>query len=181
MSWTPLTSAVAGGYEEIAKFLLERGATPRSVDANGWTLLHHAAESGKRELFITLLDLGLEPMTGDRFGNTPLHIAAKNGHSPIVDLLHDRWKRLLNYSVDFPTESGRTALHSAILSSSLPMVKLLLSPGFEADIKATDGAGRTCLMYASYQKNPDVFKYIMDRVSPDEVTRQDCMGGTPLH
>jgi ankyrin repeat protein len=68
----------------------------------------------------------------------------------------------------------------AILGSSLPLIKLLLSPGFGADIEAIDGAGRTCLMYASYQKSAEVFIYVMGQVSPDAVNRRTWMGTTAL-
>jgi ankyrin repeat protein len=181
-SWTPLTSAVSSGHEEIVEFLLNEGAkdTINSIDANEWTLLHHAARSGKYELFVKLLALGLEPMTKDRFGNTPLHIAAGGGHLEIVQLLHDKWKDMPDYTIDARPESGRTPLQMAILGSSLPLIKLLLSPGFGADIEAIDGAGRTCLMYASYQKSAEVFIYVMGQVSPDDVNRRTWMGTTAL-
>jgi ankyrin repeat protein len=86
-----------------------------------------------------------------------------------------------DYTIDARPESRRTPLQMAILCSSLPLIKLLLSPEFGADIEATDGAGRTCLMYASYQENAEVFAYVMEQVSPDDAARRIWMGTTALH
>ena len=182
MSWTPLQSAVENGYEDIVKLLLdEKQAKTNDLDARGWTLLHHAAKSGNFSIFKKLLEHGIEPLTASRSGLTPLQVAAELGHLPIVEFLHERWKYMPNYSIDWPSERGQTALHMAIFSGSLAAVQYLLRPGIEADIKAKDGMGRNCLVYASFRQSPEVFDYIMERSSVDEVNHQNHFGSTPLH
>ncbi|KND88636.1 Glycerophosphodiester phosphodiesterase GDE1 [Tolypocladium ophioglossoides CBS 100239] len=44
--WTPLFTACARGHEEIAKLLLEAGASQRKTDFSGWTAKEHAAFRG---------------------------------------------------------------------------------------------------------------------------------------
>ncbi len=41
-----LVMATANGHQELALFLLDKGADPNSTDAYGWTALHHAVPEG---------------------------------------------------------------------------------------------------------------------------------------
>ena len=47
---SPLVMATAGGYEELALFLLEQGADPNITDAGGGTPLHYALRDGLKVL-----------------------------------------------------------------------------------------------------------------------------------
>jgi ankyrin repeat protein len=41
---TPLLYAARGGYSEVVRYLLEKGASPMKQDNAGGTVLHHAIE-----------------------------------------------------------------------------------------------------------------------------------------
>jgi ankyrin repeat protein len=105
---TPLLYAVDEGANDIVRFLLERGANVKAIDADGLTVLHYAAQLGDTELvslfienyFAGQLDIG-------EFGNwRPLHYAARAGRIEVVDILcsHGADSNALD-------NEGRTALH----------------------------------------------------------------------
>jgi ankyrin repeat protein len=47
---TPLLYAARGGYHEIVRFLLEKGASPLKQDSSGGSVLHHAIEKSHLEV-----------------------------------------------------------------------------------------------------------------------------------
>ena len=47
---TPLLYAARGGYHEIVRHLLEKGASPLKQDSSGGTVLHHAIEKSQIEV-----------------------------------------------------------------------------------------------------------------------------------
>lgn len=47
---TPLLYAARGGYHDVVRYLLERGASPLKQDTSGGTVLHHAIEKGHFEV-----------------------------------------------------------------------------------------------------------------------------------
>ena len=52
---TPLIVASAMGRTKVAALLLDKGADPNAVDANGFTPLHHAASTRKPVAIVSAL------------------------------------------------------------------------------------------------------------------------------
>lgn len=79
--------AAEGGHEEIARFLIERGADVHLVGENGITALRMAAEKGHIPIVRLLLEAGAG-MDGRAEGlDLILENAERNGHHEVADLL----------------------------------------------------------------------------------------------
>jgi hypothetical protein len=67
---TPLHIAVKEKREDVAAFLLGKGAKPDIVDGYAWTPLHHAAHDGHLGLVQLLLKAGADPNLRTEEGRT---------------------------------------------------------------------------------------------------------------
>ena len=84
---TPLMLALGAGHEEVARLLLQCGASRKKSDVNGWTVMHHAAAGGLVEVMKELHDDGLEMDALAGAGQSCLFMAAYGGHFAAVDFL----------------------------------------------------------------------------------------------
>ncbi len=84
---TPLHSAVSRGRQEVAEFLVARGADVRARDNNGWTPLHWAAIHGHMGVAEWLLANQADVNAKESNGWTPLHWAAGKGRKEVAELL----------------------------------------------------------------------------------------------
>ncbi|MGD0612154.1 MAG: ankyrin repeat domain-containing protein [Anaerolineales bacterium] len=84
---TPLLSAVAGGYVDVAYRLLDAGADPNARQSGDNSPLHISAQNGQVEMVRLLLDYGanLEVKNMDR--KTPLDLASEKGFTEMAMLL----------------------------------------------------------------------------------------------
>jgi len=71
----PLHLACKSNNTEIVKALLEHGASPCIVKANGWTLLHLAAANGNKEIVSLLLEYFANASLKNSDNETPLDVA----------------------------------------------------------------------------------------------------------
>jgi len=85
---TALHAALAGGHEDVAILLIDRGAPAEARDAGGHTPLHIAAESGLLGPVRALLDRGADPHAVDSEDMTPLSRAAARNHTDIIDAIN---------------------------------------------------------------------------------------------
>lgn len=88
---TALTLAAQGGYEDLVRLLLERGAYIEHRDNKGYTPLINAAINGHREVVRLLLDrhAKLEEQS-DRTKDTALSLACSGGRYEVAELLLQR-------------------------------------------------------------------------------------------
>jgi uncharacterized protein len=84
---TPLNSAAARGYVDIAYHLLEAGADPNAKQEWDVTPLHSAAINGQVEMIRLLLEHGANLQARNKDGKTPLELATEKGHKPAILLL----------------------------------------------------------------------------------------------
>jgi ankyrin repeat protein len=82
-----LIDAIRSGDLAQAKKLLDEGADPNEVGADGQTALMHAAGAGQTKLVERLLDAGAEPSLEDETGETALLKAAALGQRNVYALL----------------------------------------------------------------------------------------------
>ncbi|XP_077366536.1 ankyrin repeat and EF-hand domain-containing protein 1 isoform X2 [Festucalex cinctus] len=82
---TPLMVACSIGNSEVAKYLLDKGATVDICDQFLWTPLHHAVQSGNVEILELLVEGGANINAQTITGTTPLMLAIECIHLACVE------------------------------------------------------------------------------------------------
>ncbi|XP_019620043.1 PREDICTED: ankyrin repeat domain-containing protein 17-like [Branchiostoma belcheri] len=86
---TPLMEAASGGYAEVGRVLLDKGADVNAapVPSSRDTALTIAADKGHYKFCELLIQRGAQIDVRNKKGNTPLWLAANGGHLDVVQLL----------------------------------------------------------------------------------------------
>ncbi|XP_037909760.1 ankyrin repeat and KH domain-containing protein mask isoform X3 [Hermetia illucens] len=86
---TPLMEAASGGYIEVGRVLLDKGADVNAapVPTSRDTALTIAADKGHLKFVELLLSRGAAVEVKNRKGNSPLWLAAHGGHLAVVEVL----------------------------------------------------------------------------------------------
>uniref|UniRef100_A0A0B7BHM0 Uncharacterized protein n=1 Tax=Arion vulgaris TaxID=1028688 RepID=A0A0B7BHM0_9EUPU len=86
---TPLMEAASGGYVEVGRVLLDKGADVNAppVPSSRDTALTIAADKGHYRFVELLLHRGASVDVKNKKGNSPLWLACNGGHSDVVSLL----------------------------------------------------------------------------------------------
>lgn len=121
---TALNIACIKGYADIAKLLLEAGASHSIRDCTGSTPFSEAVYHNQIQLIQLLHQFGADVDTVNSFGWTPLHVAAFQGNLEMVT-------KLLKLGVDVTrvTPEGYTAMHMAAMIGKRAVVMYLLEEG----------------------------------------------------
>ena len=98
-----------GTYPDVIRLLVQNGADPERLDANGLTPLGEAALYGHADAVRVLLELGAKPNTPNTGGLTALHMTAMYGHSEAAAVLLSR-----GADVNARNEHGLTPLDYAL-------------------------------------------------------------------
>lgn len=87
--FTPLGLACYFGHEEIARFLVMKGAEVNVPSNNGYNVfpIHSAVAANNLNITKMLLDAGAYPNVCQRSGVAPLHTAAQSGNIELIILL----------------------------------------------------------------------------------------------
>lgn len=84
---TPLMLAAIKGNIDLAKALLEKGATVNAPSTHGWTALHYSASTGQTEMTRFLIKQGALVNVRAKQGVTPLYLAARISAAKTVEVL----------------------------------------------------------------------------------------------
>ncbi|XP_077999520.1 ankyrin repeat domain-containing protein 17-like isoform X2 [Glandiceps talaboti] len=86
---TPLMEAASGGYAEVGRVLLDKGADVNAapVPSSRDTALTIAADKGHYRFVALLLSRGAQVDVRNKKGNTPLWLACNGGHLDVQQLL----------------------------------------------------------------------------------------------
>ena len=148
-NWTsPLMTALAFGYTEVADMLVRRGAPVATVAA--------AAALGRVDLIRQLL-----PGSDSLDRHRGLALAAQHGRLEPVRLLLDAGEDPDRYNPE-GNHRHSTPLHQAVWSGQLPVVRLLVERGARVDIRDTVHDG-TALDWALHSKRTEVAGYLRGR------------------
>lgn len=132
---TPLMSAAAKNYIDIANFLIDRGANINARDLSGETALMYASRAGHFEMARILIRHGEDVNARDSFGETALMFSCS--HLALIKLLIDH-----GADVNALDDNGETALMHCAYSSPYS-VNLLIIEGASVNVK--DNYGMTAL------------------------------------
>lgn len=153
---TPLMYAAEGGYINIVKALLSDTTLVNTNSHDGWTALMYATQKGALEIISLLLAHGAELESIDNdFKQTPYLIACKMAHVEAAKLLVDRGARY--DAVDY---YQRTALHLAVETHNLEMVRFVLST--KVSLTAEDKFNLTAMQWAVVNSTPEILKLLTD-------------------
>ncbi len=183
---TILSMLATRGSTELMHLMLESGADPNRMGADGRYPLTAAARAGRVDALRLLLDVGTEVNATNKDGRIALSHATEKGWREIVRILlaagADTESRnpqgqtvlmevaatsrsslldtLLEWDaeVDADDSEGRTALMVAAEAGRLDNVRTLLS--HKPDLDAKDNEGRTAADYAGERRRNDIIKAI---------------------
>ena len=165
---TPLHYALAGGYDEVAVWLLSAGADASAANGDGNIPLHYAAQAGAgASLLKRLLIAGGGGGVG---GPAPASRAAASAAAAT-------WAAAVATAASVANNDGDTPLHLAALGGHLAACELLQTRG--ADAGAANTGGCTPLLMASAGGHLAVVKWAHG-VAPATLDQPDADGATPL-
>ncbi|XP_034251058.1 ankyrin repeat domain-containing protein 17 isoform X2 [Thrips palmi] len=120
---TPLMEAASGGYVEVGRVLLDKGADVNAppVPSSRDTGLTIAADKGHCRFVELLLTRGAQVEVKNKKGNSPLWLAANGGHLNVVELL-------FNAGADIDSQDNRkvSCLMSAFRKGHIKVVKWMV-------------------------------------------------------
>ncbi|KAG2466405.1 RAI14 protein, partial [Polypterus senegalus] len=145
-----------GEVDKVSSLLTKKGVNAVKLDSEGKSALHLAAAKGQTDCLGIFLSHGVDVTILDASGCSALHLAAKNSHLECVKKLIKQGKS----SVEGVDNIGRTALHYAAASGSLPVVQLLCEDRSPLNVK--DAEGCTPLLLSAHNSHSDVCKLLMD-------------------
>ncbi|KAF6815361.1 ankyrin repeat protein [Colletotrichum plurivorum] len=155
---------------DIARLLLEQGASVDAKNNSGQTSLVVACKEGNTALLDLLLDKGASVDAEDYYGSTPLLVAVVNGHSSCAYKLLQRGARFRT------TEQGHKALTLATRLGDALLVNALLDVG--APIALDASRGRNLLIIAAERDDAEVARLLVSRGADTELP--DASGRTAL-
>ena len=168
----PLHLAARNGHEDVARTLLEHGASITSQTNDGRTPLHLASQYGNEDVVRLLLERGTDVAARSNDGSTPLHLASRRGYEGVSSLL-------LEYGADLTaqTNDGSTPLHLASHCGYDGIAFLLLAYGADVTTRTNDGS--TPLHLASVKGHDGVAYLLLEHGADPTALTND--GSTPLH
>ena len=96
----PLHLACEYGHDEIASFLISKGAKMEATCSEGWQPLHHAAYFGSSAMVEMLLNGGVNPHATTNEAKTAQKLQFCTSGAPIAEEDKDRIKKLLEDAMD---------------------------------------------------------------------------------
>ncbi|CAL8358866.1 unnamed protein product [Lota lota] len=136
--WTPLMCAVNLANHDIAKLLLDRGASANSSKGQYTVLMAGCTASTSEDAIVRCVELLLsrhaDPNTGDRSGMSCLMQAAIAGYSKVINLLVSHGAH-----VNVQDSNGYTALALAAQYGRVEVALKLLQLGADKTLRTNDG------------------------------------------
>lgn len=121
---TPLMEAASGGYIEVGRVLLDKGADVNAapVPSSRDTALTIAADKGHLKFVDLLLSRGAAVEVKNKKGNSPLWLAANGGHIPVVKILK-------NHDADIDSQDNRrvSCLMAAFRKGHIKVVEWMVN------------------------------------------------------
>ena len=150
-----LFAAADRGCDDLARKLLDSGASLLARDRRGAMPLAHAARSGQIRLVELFLAKGAPIDARNVDGGTALYAAAQGEKHSTVALLLAK-----GANPNIPGRKGVTPLIAAAFKGNDRIFETLLAHG--ADVNAIDETGKSAMVYAAARGFDDIVKRLLD-------------------
>lgn len=161
---------------QIIEYLIEAGANPNNLGADGTTALYWASGSEDEKLVRWFISIGANvEYEKPEDGHTSVHAAAENGDAEIVKLLLEAGGKSKLNTFDY---IKRTPLMCAVDKNSLEVARLLIDAGADVNANDEDRIGNTALRNAIYKSEVEMVKLLL-KANADP-TIEGWMRITPL-
>jgi uncharacterized protein len=151
-----LFSAADKNCVELARELIDGGASAEARDRMGAKPLSHAARFGHEAMVDLLLDRGAPIDARNLQGATALYMALDNGHGVLARDLIAR-----GADVTLPGHANVTPLMAAAFHADDATAEILLAKG--ADANARDDTGKSAIVYAAARASSPIVARLLDR------------------
>ena len=153
---TALMTACQASNANVIKVLLNAGADPNTVDANGYTCLHYAGGSNQ-DVFQTIIDYGANVNARSKDNVTTLVLACQKGNADAVNVL-------LNAGAEPYIEGDGTWLHDAVRRGyNKEVLQAVINHGIHGvDVNATNNSYETALAVACLKGNEGAISVLLD-------------------
>ncbi|XP_006635908.3 transient receptor potential cation channel, subfamily N, member 1 [Lepisosteus oculatus] len=158
---------------EMAKFLVEFGASVDFQNDEGQTPLHVAAWEGDELMLKYFYQCKANPNIVDKMDRSPLHIAAERGHTNAVEVLTEKFRS----DVLARTKDGSTLMHIASQCGHPETALAFLKKG--VPLHMPNKAGAVCLHAAAKSGHSAVVKALLQKGAHVDATTKDNY--TALH
>ncbi|KAL2093946.1 hypothetical protein ACEWY4_011258 [Coilia grayii] len=172
--WTPLMCAVYAGNYDMAKLLLDRGASA-NFSKDLYTVLMAACTAAVPEDKIIkcvelLLSRNADSNASNKSHMTSLMMAARQGHSQVISLLVSN-----GAEINSQDAGGHTALMIAVQYGRDEAVLKLLQLGADKTLKTV--GGKTAADFAKQYRQPQITRFLASQngvdLNGDESSKQD--------
>ena len=151
-----LFKACGNNSHEIARLLLEKGATVDHKDEDGHTALAISSQEGHIECMKLLLEKGAEVNLASTNGVTPVQRAAVNDRPEAISLLMAH-----KADINLKDKAGHSALLLASHKGHLECVRRILDSSSGADPNIFDNDGDNALTFATIKESIDVMRLLL--------------------
>ena len=173
MGATPLHDVAWSGNLEIARFLLDHGASVKARHAEGGSQpLAYACIKNDLRMVELLLSYGADLRAADNSGATPLHLAVDRGYQQLAALLIVRGS-----DVKVRDKAGSAPLDEAARRGFRGIAELLIQHGAPVD-QADPTTGSTPLNEAARRGHRDVVGLLLEKGADPK--RRDKAGTSPI-
>jgi ankyrin repeat protein len=174
-----LSAAIAWPREknsQIIEHLIEAGASPNNLGADGTTALYCASGSKDEKLVSRLISIGSNAESEKpEDGHSSLHAAAEEGNAEIIKLLLEAGGKSKLNTFDYIAE---TPLMKAVKKNSFEVARLLIDAVADVNANDEDRIGDTALKEAVYKGEVKMVKLLLEANA--DPTIEGWMRVTPL-
>lgn len=155
--WTPLQYAISLGEEEVAMFLIEKGADIRKLHhKSDGCPLEGAIKKRLPKLLKLLLDKGIDPNKVLSNGNPAIFTAVEKENPDILKILLDG-----NADPNILNQSGESALFVSSRDGKSDLVRVLINGGADMDFRCSEAGNQTSLIIATANEQNNVVKLLL--------------------
>lgn len=181
---TPLHLACKFGHADVIRILLQNGANPRILSAQGETAVELCVRHMRNKAVEAMMESPMDFTLRNAAGQTVLHTAARHGNTRALRLLLPFFVSTSSIT-ELKDDAGNTPLHAAAAGDHFLAVDVFLEfgklhpPPKSADIDALGENGKTAAHLAAEARAYRVLKRLLELGADNGI--RDVLGRNLLH